>query len=419
MAVLSVVLAFLISCGASVSQQQNVSLPISPQSSSLQMALENNRSCPSAVQREAVLEYTTGDIRSQLLQLSKIVSPCEPHIIGKTSHCPASNCSEIFELAKGGLFHFSGLYWLKLPNGSASRIYCNRETGWAEVSSCELLLYYHPNAPSGTYTLLLPDGVRSVVYCNNETGQAEPQSCAHAHQLELPSGTYTIRPPGGSPVSVFCDMDKEECGSRWWTRVASYNYTDTNTSCPSNWNQTSNPIRACGRREHDGCSSVFVSAHGHHYSHVCGRVIAFQVGAAYGFWLSTQSDSLDSAYLNGISITHGSESRQHIWSLAASLGNTYCPCSNPEAPHPSFVGNSYFCETDFEALEAGEYNLNNPLWDGERCVAEDKCCSFNHPPWFSTALPNSTSDDIEVRICGVVSPSEYNTPITVLELYVQ
>ena len=64
-----------------------------------------------------------------------------------------------------------------------------------------------------------------------------------------------------------------------------------------------------------------------------------------------------------------------------------------------------------------EIDLDRPLWDGEDCSAEDTCCSFNHPPWFSTVLPNATSDDIEVRLCGSSNVTSYSTPISLLELY--
>ena len=57
--------------------------------------------------------------------------------------------------------------------------------------------------------------------------------------------------------------------------------------------------------------------------------------------------------MDGVSITHGGEPRQHIWSYAAShsensvkysLGN--CPCSFQQgSTPPSFVGNNYYCES--------------------------------------------------------------------------
>ena len=142
--------------------------------------------------------------------------------------------------------------------------------------------------------------IRSIVYCNKKTRQSEPESCAHAHQLELPSGNYTIRPPGHDPVNVYCDMDREECGSKWWVQVASFNFSDPSTTCPGNWDLITSPIRGCVRSIADGCDFIRLPVLGHAYNHVCGRVLAHQRGPAFRFWLSTQSNSLDTVYLNGV-----------------------------------------------------------------------------------------------------------------------
>ena len=401
----------------------NTSLPITPQISSLQPDITSNASCPSDHQRGIVRKFISDGVQAKLRDIVHDLIECSPSLLGKIRQCPAQNCSEIFRQVEIGLFRFSGFYWLQLPNENATEVYCNRETGYPEVPSCRLLFLYHSSAESGNYILLLQDGVRSVVFCNRETGQPEPESCAHAHQLELPSGYYTLRPPSLAPIhNVYCNMDREECGSQGWAQLASLDFSDPNTTCPGDWQLVTSPIRACGRVTGDGCDSTVFSAHGHNYTRVCGRVIAHQRGPAYGFWLSTNHNSLDQEYLNGVSITHGSTPRQHVWSFAASLGNSFCPCSEAdrEVPHPDFVGNHYFCETDSEVGPSnGLFNLDNPLWDGADCSDDDTCCSFNHPPWFSIGLTNATTDDIEVRLCGLISASNYSTPITKLDLYVQ
>ena len=66
-----------------------------------------------------------------------------------------------------------------------------------------------------------------------------------------------------------------------------------------------------------------------------------------------------------------------------------------------------FCETTSVTLEA-EVLLNlvfcmhtdDPLWDGQGCGRTSTCCEFNNPPWFCKQLPQSTTNDIELRICG-------------------
>ena len=63
---------------------------------------------------------------------------------------------------------------------------------------------------------------------------------------------------------------------------------------------------------------------------------------------------------------------------------------------------------------------SDPLWDGEQC--EGECCSNGKsPPWFSVELPNPTTDDIEVRICGYHRTANAYGDVAVqeLDIYIQ
>ena len=89
---------------------------------------------------------------------------------------------------------------------------------------------------------------------------------------------------------------------------------------------------------------------------------------------SGNTNDIDTAYLDGVSITHGSP-RQHIWSYASSqttqAGITECPCStdNTVVNPGAFVGDNYYCE-------AGGGG-GNPLWDGLQCQGiEAPCCNI-------------------------------------------
>ena len=88
---------------------------------------------------------------------------------------------------------------------------------------------------------------------------------------------------------------------------------------------------------------------------------------------------------------------------------------------PSFVGDSYFCESGNQDRELGSISglfENDPVWDGEQC--EGECCSNGKsPPWFSVTLPNPTTDDIEVRICEDEDTLDEDTPIQLLEIFIQ
>ena len=263
-------------------------------------------------------------------------------------------------------------------------------------------------------------------------------SCSHILQLNLssPSGHYWIRSSNGSAVHVYCDFNRQ-CGcdgSSTWTRVAFLNMSDLNQVCPSNWITISSPVRTCGRGRTSsrGCNSVFYSTFGLTYSRVCGRIIAYQDGTPDAFHALISSEQIDGPYVDGVSLTHGSVgSRQHIWTFASAFGETdnydqryLCPCSNNISwPYSTnFVGNDYFCDSGNRAntLNPFSFYSNDPLWDGQGCGPTSTCCQFNNPPWFYKTLNQSTTDDLEVRIChdDPDDPTE-DTPIQLLQLYVQ
>ena len=91
---------------------------------------------------------------------------------------------------------------------------------------------------------------------------------------------------------------------------------------------------------------------------------------------------------------------------------------------PLLAATSYYCESGNPNQEwRGLMFANNKLWDGEQCYSsshEGTCCTgTNTPPWFSVNLGNQTSDDIEVRIIGSQNTDDEDTPIELLEVYVQ
>ena len=387
--------------------------------------------CPTMEQRESVQESIQENIQSQLSQFSSTFLTCTSQITGLVAHCPANSCSQVFDLISEGFLRLSNYYWLQAPDGGVAEVYCNSSTMQPEYSSCQQLFVFENKMPSGTYTIRSSDGISLLVYCNNETGQSEYESCAHANLFDLKSGIYTIRPSGGSPVTVYCDMDNEECGGGVWMRVASYNYSGPNTTCPGDWNLITSPIRACSRNHSSGrCASAFFPTNGVEFSSVCGRVIAIQYRApdAFYHYHALRQTTIDGFYVEGVSITYGNP-RQHVWTFAGYPSDNYvnypnflCPCSQPSLSvpsPPSFVGNNYFCDTGAPTCCSREYYPDDPLWDGQGCVGPSTCCSFNNPPWFSTALPETTSDDIEVRICDNNPSSHEETPVTILDLYIQ
>ena len=221
-----------------------------------------------------------------------------------------------------------------------------------------------------------------------------------------------------------------------WRRIAHLDMSDPNQQCPSNWRLYTTPVRGCGRLStsffHTCTSAVFPSS-GSAYSRVCGRVIALQKGTTDAFHIGDQQTGIENAYVDGVSLTHGAAgSRQHIWTFAATLYEndpTYrteqaCPCTNTNFnwPHriPSFIGNNYFCDTGNPGPghSPTEVYQDDPLWDGEGCGPTSTCCQLNNPPWFCTTLPQPTTDDIELRICGREGTSDEDVIIQIADIYV-
>ena len=220
-----------------------------------------------------------------------------------------------------------------------------------------------------------------------------------------------------------------------YTRVAFVNMTDSSQQCPGEFMEVSNSrVRACGRQTTGGasCNSATFGVLGMEYQHVCGRIVGWQIGHPDAFYSSTVlGQGIDGYYIDGISITYGGPPREHIWSLAAAVSETFtnpvnlCQCTNTGvsgvvAP-PSFVGNDYYCETGRSSsfTHGLFYEDSDPLWDGEGCGSTSTCCEFNNPPWFCKQLPEPTTEDIEVRICDQEGTQIDDIPFELIEIYIR
>ena len=241
---------------------------------------------------------------------------------------------------------------------------------------------------------------------------------------DSPSGYYWLYNSTGHSNYVYCDLTRR-CGCNstgGWTRVAFLNMTDPNQQCPDGLRLITSPKRTCGRSTPAiGCASVVYQTFGHEYSRVCGRIRAYQFGQPEGFNAGSRWP------VDGISLYTHSQS-QHIWSFAAcrdesssSSGAHVCPCNTgfSGSIHPT-VGQDYFCDTGSESqAQDGVFYSEDPLWDGEGCGPRSTCCSFNNPPWFCKQLPQSTTNDIEMKMCGYDPITNEDTPFDIVEIYVQ
>ena len=222
-------------------------------------------------------------------------------------------------------------------------------------------------------------------------------------------------------------------GTGGWRRVAFLNMTNPSHVCPTGLNLTTYSRRTCGRAHSGRCSSTTFSVGGYRYSRVCGRALAYQFGPIYAFlyyFTTIPRPGIDRHYVDGLSLTHGDPgSRQHIWTFAgrqegaAWSGYSICPCDNGNRfPSPPFVGNDYFCDTvAAQLIPANSFVFfpNATLWDAQVCEGGGTCCKFNNPPWFTKNLANSTTEDIELRLCLTFGSSSSNIALEQLELYVQ
>ena len=104
-------------------------------------------------------------------------------------------------------------------------------------------------------------------------------------QISLyPSGYYWVTASNGSAVSVYCDMTTS-CDDGGWMRVASLDYSNTSTSCPSGLQEhVDSGIRTCCIESSGAaCPSVMLSTSGVEYTKVCGKILAYQISSTGAF----------------------------------------------------------------------------------------------------------------------------------------
>ena len=265
------------------------------------------------------------------------------------------------------------------------------------------------------------------------TFQNPAPSCKHIHQAHpnSSSGDYWIQTAPGYAVQVYCDMERVcGCGgTAGWMRVADLDMTRQGEECPAGLRLSSRSNkRLCGRTG-IGCISTTFSSRGVEYSRVCGKVIGYQFASTDGFepYYHSRSLTLNDSFLDGIVLTHSSP-RNHIWSFAANLNQIRtnqhgCPCSSADGSFtgtlPPFTGNDYFCDSGSRHPARYIFYDGDPLWDGEGCRESYTCCEFNNPPWFCKDLPQTTTDDIELRICCNEALSNEDVLIETVDIYIQ
>ena len=242
-----------------------------------------------------------------------------------------------------------------------------------------------------------------------------------------PSGYHETRVPNGSLVQVYCDMEGTNCGGQGgWMRVAYVNMSQSGASCPQGLTQkVKSGLTLCGQNA-TGCRGTLFSALGLSYSRVCGQLRGYQFGTTDAFapYNVNTSLKLNQVYVDGASITYGTK---HIWTYANGIylyflcPHCSCPCnSGSTAQVPPYVGSDYYCEAGNNTAGISHtFFPNDPLWDGQQCDGvEAPCCTHPNMPWFTKTLGETTTEDIQLRLCHEQGIDDEETLLQLISLYV-
>ena len=227
-----------------------------------------------------------------------------------------------------------------------------------------------------------------------------------------------------------------DCGGPGWEKIAFYDFSQQ--ECPPDFTRSYeqfNNVSCEATNYYSPClgwayfsSFLPLPVPGRSYSSVCGRVRGHGWGRAF-FDATYCNYSLEQAYVDGVSLTHGPAGRRtHIWTFAAAYADGHpdtqwnCGCSNTNKnwthATPDYVRDDYFCDsyrqlTDGRGLEEDE---DDDLWDGEGCGSSSSCCEWKDPPYFCKQLHNTTSEDMEIRL---FSSFFSTTTVSLIEIFVK
>ena len=305
-------------------------------------------------------------------------------------------------------------------------------------SNCFQIFKEKSSAVSGYYVMHAPNGSLISVYCDivEHINSLHLDNCSHIIDKfnAAPSTYYTIQAPNGSFISVYCNMGVSICDGRGgWMRIVYVNMSESGATCPTGLSTFTNfpnityPLCDQVHSRIGGCSSTIFSTFGYHYSQVCGHIRGYQLGGVDSIYPHNGgSSSLEGNYVDGVSITHGSNPRKHIWTFIGGqeeTGNKWedCPCNNGSSESiPQYVGSDFYCESGTAVVKYSTFYSSDPLWDGKQCdYLESPCCTSPNMPWFVKSLNHSTTDDIELRICSSEGYPDEATPVDLIIMYIK
>ena len=266
-----------------------------------------------------------------------------------------------------------------------------------------------------------------------------------------PSGYYNITTTNGSSVQIYCGTN---CGGEGgWTRVAYVNMTQPGATCPQGLEQQSlngssfsapaflfRASRAWARgygqfSSGPGCVSAAINT-SFRYQQVCGWVARYQNDDPDGFapfyrtvriyWsiyamqLLIKFPLMDCQSCMALLIkTFGLTLQDSVKAFLTMQIVHVTMNLNSLEPLP-YIGNNYYCESGNSTYECKIFHNSDTLWDGQQCGgAEAPCCTHPNMLWFIKTLSETTTEDIELRVCTTNEACNGTVPIFLIELYIQ
>ena len=254
---------------------------------------------------------------------------------------------------------------------------------------------------------------------------AKPTSCKEIYEKNPNSknGDYTLYDPiAKKEYKTFCFMSKNPYFNNVPGFTLIFEFSFGIGDCPKGFVKKNN---YCYRppSKSGGCVSISVSSRGIKYDRVVTRVFAYQIGTPDGVSGSNRPGSIDEAYVDGVSMTHGKSPRKHIWTFIASSSEKkpICPCSTGSTVKvPDFIGKNYFCESGNpdETAVPGKLYDKDKMWDGQTLKSIEASCSDSKYGHAYIALPSSTIDDIEIRVCTDEATTDEDIGLNNIDLFV-
>ena len=251
-------------------------------------------------------------------------------------------------------------------------------------------------------------------------------SCEELGNLSLsfPAGIYRVRSSNCSFILKYCSSSIAFTCSGvpgQWKRIAYLNTDENPLTCPDGFEvrngTTSNPPLCRLMDTSAGCSSVIYPSNGTSYSHVCGTIQVHPARTPDGFsshndQIQRNGQSVNQNYVDGVSLTYGNSShRNHIWTYttAITVGNDRRGCGICNFMKPSFIGTNFTCTSAH--CSDGNNCYPGTLWGNEvqQCFGNET---------FYRQLSESTTDNIEMRVCRDQDRLDEDILITFVELFV-